>query len=340
MSKWMKVLGMGAAFSCFGLAAEAAPNVVVSIKPIHSLVSAVMQGVGEPALIVKGGASPHSFALRPSDAQAIENADLVFWVGPGLETFLDGPLESLAGNANVVELSEANGIELLELREGVTFDEHDHDDEHADEEGHDDHDHEMDDDDEHDHEDADHDHEDEVHQDHLHDEGDPHLWLDPQNAIAIVNVVADALAEADAENAATYLANAEAEVALLEDLTAELTAELETVAGHPFVVFHDGYHYFEYRFGVEAAGSITVSPESAPGARRIAEIREKIAQLDAACVFSEPQFEPALVATVIEGTNARSGVLDPLGAELEDGPDLYPTLLRNMAASMKACLEQ
>lgn len=315
-----------------GLQAAAAPKVVASIKPVHSLVAAVMQGVGEPDIIVDGAASPHTFALKPSTARVLAGADLVFWVGPELEAFLEKPIETLGEKAEAVELSQAHDLTLLPVREGGDFDEHDHGDEghdHAAEAaktagqgtkdakaGHD------------------HGH------DHGHEHGafDAHLWLDPANARAMVHEIEEHLIEADPANAATYKANAEALAARLTALEEELKKELEPVKGKPFIVFHDAYQYFEKRFGIQAAGSITLSPEVMPGAERVSELRGKITGLKAGCVFSEPQFEPKLVGMLIEGTSVGTGVLDPLGASLPNGPGLYEQLLRDMAGSLKGCL--
>jgi len=296
----------------FSGTAMAAPRVVASIKPVHSLVSAVMAGVGEPALIVKGAASPHTYSLRPSDAAALENADIVFWTGHGMELFLANALDTLSPQAEVVELAESPGIALLPVREGGAFEPHSHGDE-----GHDHHDH-------------DHEHE--------HEEGDMHFWLDPQNARLMVSRIATVLAEADPENAAAYDANAEAELLRLDALEAELQQTLAPLAEKPFIVFHDAYQYFEHRFGLDVAGTVTVSPDAMPGAARIDELRAKVTELGATCVFAEPNFEPAIVRTIIEGTSAKAGVLDPEGSALPEGPDLYPDLLRGLAAGLVECL--
>ncbi len=306
--------------------AFAAPAVVASTKPVHSLVSAVMGDTGMPSLIVKGAASPHTYSLRPSDAAALETADIVFWTGHGMELFLADALETLSTNAQVVELAEAPGIELLPVREGGAFEAHTHEGEgedhaHEDEDGHDDH-------DGHEH----HDH------DHAHDEGDMHFWLDPENAKLMVAHIAQTLSAADPENAAAYAANAEAEAARLDALSAELTASLEPVADKPFIVFHDAYQYFENRFGLTVAGTVTVSPEAMPGAARIDELRSKVGELGATCVFAEPNFEPAIVRTIVEGTEAKAGTLDPEGSALTEGPDLYPKLLRSLANGLVDCL--
>lgn len=325
------------------VSASAEVKVVASVKPVHSLVAAVMEGVGEPGLIIEGAGSPHNYALKPSQAQMLEQADLVFWVGHELEAFLEKPLETVGANARSVELIDAHDLIRLNFREGGAFEKHDHDDhDKAEVAGHDDH-------DDHGHEKTteaghdDHAHEktaEASHDGHDHGAFDAHVWLDPMNAKAMVHEIEEALIAADPDNAAKYEANAEAVGAKIDTLIAEVGAELEPVKDKGFIVFHDAYQYFEKRFGVTASGSITVSPEVLPGAERITEIRARVEELGAACVFAEPQFEPKLISTVIEGTQARSGVIDPLGAELENGPDLYFQVIRNMASSIKDCLSQ
>lgn len=311
------------------IVANAEVKVVASIKPIHSLVASVMEGVGEPGLIVEGAGSPHTYALKPSQAQMLEDADLVFWIGHELEAFLEKPLEAIATNARSVELMDAHDLVKLEFREGGAFDSHEHDDEdeHADHEDHDDHDHEKH---------ADHD----DHDEHAHGSYNPHIWLDPINAKALVHEIEEALAKADPDNAETYETNAAALADRLDQLTAEVSAELQPVREYGYVVFHDAYQNFEMRFGLSAAGSITVSPEVIPGAERIRELRAKVQELGATCVFSEPQFEPKIVGTVAEGTSAKTGVLDPLGAAIDVGPELYFALIRNMSTSFKTCLSE
>ncbi|WP_265515977.1 zinc ABC transporter substrate-binding protein ZnuA [Nitratireductor luteus] len=333
--------------STAGMPAQAAEGVIASIKPVHSIVSAIMQGAGEPALIVKGAASPHAYSMRPSEAASLESAKIVFWVGPELESFLEKPLETLGQGARIVELSHASGLTELKLREGGPFEAHEHEaGEHEHEAGKEDHGHEdhaaHEDHDDH-HEEAGHeehaevDHADE-HHDHDHGEFDMHLWLDPENARAMANRIAGVLAESDPANSALYRRNLADYEARLDDLITETDERLASVRGKPFIVFHDAYQYYENRFDIPAAGSITVSPETIPGARRVGEIHDKVEELGAACVFSEPQFEPKLVEVVTEGTQARAGVLDPLGASLEDGPELYFELVDNMTASLVDCL--
>jgi zinc transport system substrate-binding protein len=283
--------------------AAAAPKVVASVKPIHALVAGVMAGVGEPALIVAGGTSPHLYTLKPSDAERLAHADIVFWVGPIFEGFLVKPLTALAGKADIVELDRAPGTILLPAREGGVWE--------ADE----DHDHAA-----------------------AAEERDGHLWLDPENAKAIVRLAASRLAALDPPHAAAYAANGAALERRLDTLDAGLRQRLAAVRGVPFVVFHDAYQYAERRYGLAAIGSITVSPENRPGARRLQEIRGKIMALGARCVFREPQFEPRLVDTVIAGTGARTGTLDPEGAALAPGPELYFQLMSGLADSLVRCL--
>ena len=299
--------------------ATADVKVVASIKPVHSLVASVMQGVSEPSLLVKGAGSPHTYSLKPSQAKELQAADIVFWMSHDLEAFLENSIESIAKNAKAVSLMDSHGLMKLNFREGGAFDAHDH--------GHDDHG-----DDKHD------DHGHDKHDDHGHDEVDPHVWLDPQNAKSLVHEIEEHLAEIDPSNAAKYEANAKAVMKKLDALTKEIEADLKPIRERGYVVFHDAYQYFERRFGVSAVGSITVSPEVLPGAERVSELRDKVKSLNASCVFSEPQFEPKLVKTITENTDAGTGVLDPLGANIKDGPELYFTLIRNMAKSLKDCL--
>ena len=302
--------------------AQADLKVVASIKPIHSLVAGVMEGTGTPTLIVEGAGSPHTYALKPSQARRLQEADLVFWVGNTLEPFLQKPLESIASKATTVTLMDADGLNQITFREGGAFDAHGHDDH----KGHDDHD---DHDDHKGHDD---------HDDHAHGAYDPHIWLDPINAKVLVHDIEEALVASDPANAAIYKANADRIMANLDALVAEIDATLDPVKSQGFIVFHDAYQHFEQRFGMSAVGSITVSPEVLPGAERVRELQEKVRGSNASCVFSEPQFEPKLVATITENTDAGTGVLDPLGASLKNGPDLYFNLIRGMAASLKGCL--
>jgi zinc transport system substrate-binding protein len=314
--------------------AAAEIDVVASIKPVHSLVASVMEGVGKPMLLVKGTGSEHSYSLRPSEARALEQAEVVFWVGETMESFLLKPLRALAGNARVIELWRTPGLTLLPTREGGTWEAHEHGGENADADA--------------DHGDGGHPeaHRDEGERaeaeygaaDHGHGETDMHIWLDPSNAKVLAAVIASALGDADPSNAAIYQANAERLRQRLDELDRSLHDRLATLVDRPYVVFHDAYQYFEQRYGVNAVGAITINPTVRPGAQRLGEIHERLEQIDAACVFAEPQFEPTLVDTVIEGTSAKKGVLDPLGAALGTGPDQYFEVLNSLADSLVDCL--
>ncbi|TAV90234.1 zinc ABC transporter substrate-binding protein [Rhizobium leguminosarum] len=318
------VLAIPALLFAGTMRAADAPVVVTSIKPIHSLVSAIMQGVGEPELIVDGAASPHTYNLKPSNARALQEAKVIFWVGPGLEAFLKKPLQALGRDASIAELDNAPGLVKLPFREGGAFEPHDDAPEHESASGQ--------------HDEADAAHDADPGHDSDHGAFDTHLWLDPMNAKAMAAMITTTLVAADPANALTYQGNAKALDDRLDALDTEIKGVVAPVKGKPFIVFHDAYQYFEHRYGIRVAGSITVSPETIPGAERVSEIHRKVGELGATCVFAEPQFEPRLVNVVIEGTRARSGVLDPEAATLKAGPDLYFTLMRGIANSMKDCL--
>jgi zinc transport system substrate-binding protein len=351
-----------------------APRVVTDILPVQALVAKVMQGVGEPQQLLPANQSPHSYALRPSEARALQNADLVVWIGAELSPALDEAIDSLVGDGEAFSLLHLNGTNELSYREDEAFlkialgdddghhddhahaahddhddhahdekhedhddhgheddhAEHDHDahdhDEHADHEGHDDHD---------DHAEEAHDgHDDEHHHDH--DGVDPHAWLDPQNAQFWMGAIAEKLATLDPENAATYRANAAEGQTDLEALTAEITTELAPLKGHGFVVFHDAYQYFETRFGLAASGAILAGDGAAPSAARLGKVREVLQAQNVTCVFTEPQFNDKVVASISSGLSLHSEELDPLGVTL-DTPD-YAALIRNMAAQFEHCL--
>ncbi|MEL7465527.1 MAG: zinc ABC transporter substrate-binding protein [Pseudomonadota bacterium] len=352
--------------------AFAAPNVVTDIAAVHSIASAVMTGVGEPTLILQPGTSPHGYAMKPSEAEALAGADLIFWIGHGLTPWLEQAIETIGADAKAVAMMDAKGMRLLEFREGATFEAHDHGDHEQDhaakddhaghdhddhdhgEHKHDDHDHAESKHDDHDHaghKHGDHDHDEHKHDEHAHgDDGhddhahgagekDPHVWLDPANGRAMAAAIGAVLTEADPANAALYAANVAAFSAKMESLEAELAPKLAPISGEPFVVFHDAYHYFEARFDVEAVGAISVSDAASPGPARIEEVRALIETAGAACVFSEPQFNASLVDRLTEGTGAKTGVLDPHGVDAEIGVGLYPALIRGLADDLIACLD-
>ncbi|MGE3933374.1 MAG: zinc ABC transporter substrate-binding protein [Rhodospirillaceae bacterium] len=289
--------------------AAAAPKVAVSINPIHSLVAAVMKDVGEPALLLRGAASPHTYALRPSDARTIAESDVVIRVGRELEGFLDRPLASLAAGARAVTLMDDADLVLYPARAGGAWEDH-----------------------------APHGHDHERGPEDADGGMDPHVWLDPGNAARIVAHVAGVLRSVDPSNADAYRRNEAAAIARLRAMEDEIDAGLAPVRTAPFAVFHDAYQYLERRYGLNAVGSVVVSPEQRPSAKRLRALRARIVKLGARCVFAEPQFQPPLVAAVAEDTPARIAVLDPEGAAIPPGPDAYFVLMRGLRESLVGCL--
>lgn len=279
----------------------APPRVVVSVMPLHSLTAAVMDGVAEPTLLLPAGSSPHDFALLPSDARALSEAELVVWIGEPLERFLAKPLARLAADARQLRVFDLPGLELLELRESGTWGGH-------------------------------------AHETHAHGSIDPHLWLDPRNAAVIVAALAERLSALDPEHAQRYRANAETLRQRLAALDTDTRTRLAPVREVPYVVFHDAYHYFEHRYDLNAVGAVSLTPELKPGARHVAETRARIERLGARCVFSEPQFTPSLAQAVVRGTGAKLAVLDPVGAQLDPGPQAYFALLEGLRENLLACL--
>ena len=297
-------------------------KVVTTIKPLHSLIANVMDGVGEPSLIIEGSTSPHSFTLKPSHAKLLEEADLIFWVGEGIETFMERPLESIVKNAEVVEFMEVESIEKLKFREESIFGDHDDHDDH--DEDHDDHDEDHDDHDDH-----------AGHEGHNHGEFDAHIWLDPSNAKEMVHEIAHELGDLDPANKDKYEANAEATIIALDQLIKDVSNNINKDA--KFVVFHDAYQYFEERFGVRAAGALTLNTDVLPGAKQIDEIQDVIKDKGIKCIFSEPQFNPKIISTIAEDMNIKTGVFDPLGANIESDKDLYFKLISNLGNELKGC---
>ncbi|MFL2900785.1 MAG: zinc ABC transporter substrate-binding protein [Candidatus Pelagibacterales bacterium] len=319
--------------------AKADTKVVASIKPIHSLISYVMDGVGTPGLLVDGSSSPHTFQLKPSHATMLQEADIVFWIGEDLESFLETPLESIAKDAKQVTLMESEDIEMLKFREKNVFDDHDdHGDEHDD---HDEHGDEHDEHEEHEEHGDEHDEHEDEHDDHAHHDGhnhgefDIHFWLDPEIAKTIVQIAAKEISEIDPANASKYEANAAKALNKLDQLINDTRGKINKDA--TYVVFHDAFQYFEQRFGIEVIGALTVNPEILPGAKQLAEIREVIEHEAVNCLFSEPQFNPTIAETIASDTGVKAAVLDPLGAELEPGKDLYFDLISDMASSFESC---
>ncbi len=295
-----------------GIVSADVPQVTTDIPVTHSLVTRVMAGIGTPDLIVNRGASPHDYSLRPSNAASLEAADLVFWISSELTPWLEGALKTLAADAKVIELMDTKASTVLPFRDGATFETHSHRHKH-DEDGHD---------------------EDE----HATVNIDPHGWLDPDNGKTWLDVIATELSKIDPENTDIYFDNVSQGKTDIDAVISEIDATLATFRGTNFIVYHDAYQYFERRFDVLAAGSISMGDVSDPSPARIAEIRQTVEELDMTCVFSEPQFNPELVATVVDGTKARARVIDPLGTHLTLGADFYLNLLRNIAQTMASCL--
>ena len=258
---------------------QAAPAVLVTVKPVHSLVAGIMAGMGEPVLLLPAGATPHSYSLRPSDARKLARADLVIRVGPALESFLAKPLANLARRARVITLMRDGGLEA-----------------------------------------------------------DPHIWLDPKYARRIVTDVTIAINRVDPDNSARYGANARKLQARIDRLDTALSVVLKPVRNTPFIVFHDGYRHFERRYGLNHVAAIAVSPDRAPGARRLRQIRDIIRTGGAKCVFIEPQFRPSLARALTRNTDVRLATLDPLGENIPPGPDAWFKIMRGLAASLRGCL--
>lgn len=289
--------------------ALAAPNVVVGIKPVHSIASSILDNVSEPHLLVDGAQSPHTYSLKPSDAKKLEQADAIFWIGEDVESFLEKPLSSLPKNAKVVKLMDGKELKLLKNREQKGGDHHDE-----------------------------HDHHDHGHGHHHDSEYDPHIWLSPDNAIAMARHITDVVSEIDPENQKRYAGNLRSFVEKVHALDKKLKADLAPVQDKAFITFHDAYQYFDTHYGLKAVGTVTLDTHQKPGAKRIQEIRHTITDYKATCIFQEPQFSPAVISSITEGLDIKTGTLDPLGADLKNGKDLYFKLLENMSKSLTSCL--
>ena len=296
--------------------AKADLKVVTTIKPLHSLISNVMDGVGEPSLIIEGSSSPHSFVLKPSHAKMIEQADIIFWIGEDIETFMEKPLESIAKNAKKISFMELTSIEKLKFREENIFDHDDHDDHgHGEKKDHDDH--------------------GDGHEGHHHGEFDAHIWLDPANAKEMLHEIAHELADLDPNNASKYESNADQAIKSIDKMIKEIDGNINKDA--KFIVFHDAYQYFEERFGVMTAGALTLNTDVLPGAKQISEIQEVITERDIKCIFSEPQFNPKIIETIAQDTGIKTGVLDPLGSIFDANKMQYFKLINDLGNKLKDC---
>lgn len=299
------------------------PQVMTDFAPVHSLTAQVMGDLGVPDVLLPAGADPHDYAMRPSDAANLGAADLVFWTGPSLTPWLTDLLNTLAPSAAQVALLDVTGWDTLPVRDIQQFvlpaaeDDHGHDD-------HDSHD---------DHKDG--------HDDHGHDDHgdfDPHAWLDPAVAQVWLAAIADQLGTADPDNAATYTANADAAIARLTALDAELATQLAPFAGLAYILPHDGYQYFEARYGLTAAGAIAGIDARTPGPAQVASLRDQMADSNIVCVFSDAEIGDRWATVVTEGTGANTAQIDGVGAGLDGGPALYEALLRRLADDFATCL--
>jgi zinc transport system substrate-binding protein len=347
------------------------PRVVADIAPIHSLVSMVMDGVGEPQLLVPQNVSPHHYSMRPSEAKALQEADMVVYVGHDMSPWLEPLFATLAASAEIMDLSKVDDVVLLSYREGPIFDEHedhghkeeghDHGEEHDDEaHGHKEEDHDHDEkehdhgeeheekEDSHDHDDETHGHKDDDHEEesqddhahHDHDGTDPHMWLDPLNAKLWIDAIASELGHIDPENVDRYTANAKSAKQQITHEMHHIEDHLAAVPAKDFLVYHDAFQYFEKRFGLAAAGSISLGDASKPSSRRLRELKHWFEEQEINCVLSEPQFSSKLVDSVFGGYKPHIGVVDPIGVDLKLGPALYPELLENIALGIAQCVNR
>ncbi|MGI9482731.1 MAG: zinc ABC transporter substrate-binding protein [Hyphomicrobiales bacterium] len=294
---YLAAISLAVAFATPALAAEK-PNVVASIRPVHSLVAAVMGDAGAPALIVTDAGSPHNFVLKPSAARALERAHIVFWVGPGLETFLKMPVENLSRNAVSVELGSDMAMTLLPVR--GEYDVH----------GHGKSEHQM----------------------------DLHIWLDPKNAIAMTRRIARELASIDHTRGDDFRRNADKTIKRLESLTSEIETVLAPVRGARFAVHHDSFQYFENRFGLNYTGALLMDLQAGASLKRISHLAKKLAQDGTKCIFAEPQFNSKLAKKLAKSAGASLGILDPMGVAFTPGTELYFEMMESNALAFKRCL--
>ncbi|MBG56333.1 MAG: zinc ABC transporter substrate-binding protein [Deltaproteobacteria bacterium] len=288
-------------------------NVVVSIKPYHSLVSGIMYGIASPKLLLKGNLSPHNYSLKPSDAERLQNADIIFWGGENLEVFLVKPLSSLTKKAKVVSVFEINGLKLKYFRHLNHMGKYEN-------------------------------HESYIsnisNTQYLEQQStvDPHLWLDPENAKIITNRIVNVLSEFDPENDKKYQINGEKINVRLNELDKELSAEMREISNRTYLVLHDAYQYYESRYNLKNEGSITIHLDHFIGVSRLRKVQNMIKKNEVFCIFAEPQYSQKIIETLIKGTSVKKGILDPIGSNLLPGPELYFDLMKNLSISLKACL--
>ena len=305
-------------------------SIVVTIKPIHSLVSSVTKGISSPYLIIRGASSPHTYSLRPSDAKKIRGAKLIFRIDDNLENFLTKSLKTLGRRARIVTLSETKGLTELKYRslEDFTSIHKGHDD-HKSHKGHDDHKSHKGHDDHKSHK---------GHEGHHHGGTDLHLWMDPKNAIQFVHKIETELKNADPKNSETYSVNANQLRKQLNNMIKNISSQVRLLKKRPFIVFHDAYQYYEKRFGLKAGGIITLNPKVPPSVKQVSNIRKELKSVGAACIFQEPQFNQRISKAIARDTGTKVLSIDPLGAAIEPGPALYVTLLGNITTAFQNCL--
>ena len=277
-------------------------KVVTTIKPIHSLVAGVMDGLGSPSLIVDGSNSPHNFSLKPSHAKMIEDAEIIFWVGEDLETFMIKSLESIANNATKVSFMDLDNITKLKFKEENILEVEGYDDDHD---------------------------------KHADGEFDAHIWLDPKNAIEIVNEIAKTLSLKDPNNKNVYYSNAEKLNHSLNELIEKINLSINKDAR--FIVFHDAYQYFEKRFDVSSAGALILNEEALPSAKKVSEIHKIIKKQNINCIISEPQFNPNIIKSIAQDSSILTGSFDPLGSNFDTNKNLYFEMILSLSNSLKDC---
>ena len=309
-------------------------SVIVTIKPLHSLVAGVIGDTGKAQLLVDEAVSPHHMQLKPSQIKSMQEAHIIFYIDDSFETFLAHVFDILPDDVLKVSMIDNAELMLLPYRKGTDWEVHDHHghehdahDHHADE--HDAHDHHADEHDAHDHHEDEHD---------THESYDMHVWLDPKNAQKMVALIADTLSTVHPEHRDTYKANAQGLMEKIDRLNVELKTELSPIQNKPFIVFHDAYQYFEHAYGLNGVGSITFEGGELLSPVRIKSVREKLQRTGATCVFSEPQFPARPIQTIAEGFDIKVSVLDPLGAKLPNDENLYFGLLEDLAHNLIECL--
>ncbi len=289
--------------------------VVASLKPLGFIASAITDGVTETQVLLPDGASEHDYSLRPSDVKRLQNADLVVWIGPEMEAFMNKSAQSIS-DKNKVTVAQLDGVKPL-LMKGGDDDEHDHEGDH-DHVGH-----ESEKGDAH----------------HHHGDYNMHLWLSPEIARLSAVAIHDKLVELMPQSRAKLDANLKDFEAQLATADKEVGNELAPLKGKGYFVFHDAYGYYEKQYGLTPLGHFTVNPEIQPGAQRLHQIRTQLVEQKATCVFAEPQFRPAVVEAVARGTSVRMGTLDPLGTNIQLSKESYATFLRQLANQYSSCLK-